>query len=893
MWGGDSGAPSNSNASDAPNTSRASNGSSTSDSFDGTDDADASDVSDASDDSDAPDVSGVTDAKEPDWSRVAILLRSSTRASLFADALRREGIPAELTGGGSLFEEPIVRDLRSVLRVIDNPRDDVALAATLRTPAFSFGNADLLRIRLAFPSARGFLDAVIGVAYGEEEIPETLAPPGEPERFGQPDEAWTDLVPAELRRRCRDALERVAQWREEEPWSELPALVARVADSLHLVPLGFASGEGSRQRACLERFLGLARAYESERGPSLHGFLGRIDLLDEADAVETVPATRGESRGVRILTVHKSKGLEFPVVVVPQLDWRVSTKDRLASRIRIDRDWVGLRWFDETTYTRRESVVRQLLEWRQEEALREEEARILYVAMTRAEEKLLLFGMHRGLPESKSLPEGVWDHERRHASTMLTWIVGALPWSEMHAVDPELLSALGLAPAETATLAGYHSRYGTGTAPLPAEEMDACPQRSSEYRLGDIRVSLVSKVVLAAALAETALAASTSASSGGGASTQTDAARVGADDHAGADVGRESVDAGTGTRGDVAAAPEPAIGQTYDMFAALADAASDHDPVPSLRKTPEPASAPVPALTPTSVPAPASIPSTAGVVLELEDDPATIEAIVERAARRRPIPPIARLTSLRGKYWVTEFKSETDVERADALREDATAFWIAAEGAPVSAADPEAVQFAPKSSDARETRANLGTLYHGWLARIPFADMTAEGVRPALAAEARTEGSTETLRDDEIESGLEAFFRSEWGTRLRAAGAQIEREIPFSLKWSVDELCHALPALRMEIDALDAWTAEEWAAELAHHWVLLQGRLDCVFPHGEGWVVLDWKTDRVTPTTIDARAEKYETQMRFYRDAVRRLWGGPVTSVLVFARTGDVRVTED
>ena len=311
---------------------------------------------------------------------------------------------------------------------------------------------------------------------------------------------------------------------------------------------------------------------------------------------------------------------------------------------------------------------------------------------------------------------------------------------------------------------------------------------------------------------------------------------------------------------------------------------------------------------------------------DLEDDAdATdadaIDAALARAARRRPIPPVARLTLLRGKYWVTEFKSETDFERMDALRDEATAFWLAADDP--TAGDPTADGTAasdgsasiPVATDSRAARASLGTLYHGWLARVPFASLSAEGIRAALDAEVRSSSGTETrrgaetrrddevprgeeiprdeetLRDEEIEAGLEAFFRSEWGARLQAAGERIEREVPFSLKWTVDELCHALPALRQEIEALDDWSEAEWAAELARHWALLQGRLDCVFPYEDGWVVLDWKTDRVNASTIDARAETYANQMRFYRDAVRKLWGGPVTSVLVFVRTGDVRVT--
>src|SRR5690606_7801489 len=99
-----------------------------------------------------------------DWSRVAVLLRARTHASYYVDALAREGIPAQIGDGGSLLDEPAVRDLVMLLRAVDNPRDDVTIAAMLRSPLFAIGDADLLRIRLGFPEARSYLDAVVGAA---------------------------------------------------------------------------------------------------------------------------------------------------------------------------------------------------------------------------------------------------------------------------------------------------------------------------------------------------------------------------------------------------------------------------------------------------------------------------------------------------------------------------------------------------------------------------------------------------------------------------------------------------------------------------------------------------------------------------------------------------------
>lgn len=807
-----------------------------------------------------------------DWSRVAILLRSATRATTYADALRREGIPAELGGSGSLFTEPIVRDLRSVLRAIDNPRDDVALTATLRVAAFGFGPADLLRIRLAFPGAGSFLDAVVGVAYAEHEpIPEALLPMGEEERLGSPDENWHDLVPPGLRARAREVLDRIVAWRSEEGWSELASFLARIADQIHLVPFAFAGGEGARDRACLERFLQLAHGYEAERGPSLHGFLARLDLLEEADAVATITGGRGAEPGVHILTIHRSKGLEFPVVVVPQLDWRVSTKDRLASRIRIDRDWVGLRWFDAESYTRRESVVRQLLEWRQEEALREEDARILYVAMTRAEERLLLFGMQRHLPAEEK-PDALWAYERRHASSMLSWIVGALPWSrfetlagtpleaangnECAEITPaplgSVLHGLGLLPAEVPTLAAYHARLGGDVSPLEEAEMAVSPPAGGEYGHNDLRVCRVSKIVLAAELAAE------------------EAARRAAESGSAAAMG--SAAPSTNESGGIPAAPgtpTPEVGETYDLFAPIE--------VQSVVR--------------------------AEAVPPAEE----VDWILSRVLTRLPHPPVARLGSLRGKYWVTEFKSVGDGDRHDALRAEAASFWpgvewngpAAALGAhidrgPATVDEARAAGVLATGNQDRALRAPTaevtGTLWHAWLARVPIEDLAPDRLAAALASGAIQDPAFAAGRSPTVEAGLRQVLASEWGARLRAAGPQVEREVPFSIRWRLEELRTHVPALDAEIAAQTAWSADAWSAALDRHWVLLQGRLDCVFPWEGGWVVLDWKTDRVDAAGVDARAARYASQMTLYRDAVARLWGRPVTSVLAFLACGELRV---
>ena len=185
------------------------------------------------------------------------------------------------------------------------------------------------------------------------------------------------------------------------------------------------SGGGAHPRACLEKLLDLARAYEIERGPSLRGFLNRLEALEQTGGIDSVPVA---AEGVRILTVHKSKGLEFPVVVVPQLDWKFNGKDRLASRIRIGPRYAGMRRFDPAAYARVDGLARQTLEYVQVREAREEEARILYVAMTRARERLIL--VTAGPVKREPIDDAVCRRTlSKRAWLAAPWVIQAFAWS--------------------------------------------------------------------------------------------------------------------------------------------------------------------------------------------------------------------------------------------------------------------------------------------------------------------------------------------------------------------------------------------------------------------------------------------------------------------------------
>lgn len=749
----------------------------------------------------------------PDWSRVAVLLRARTHAAYYVDALAREGIPAQVGDGGSLLDEPPVRDLVMLLRAIDNPRDDVTIAAILRSPLFSIGDADLLRIRLAFPDARSYLDAVVGTACLDpsealhEALP-FLLPPGAPRQWcGAPRPNALAIAPPELRLRLQLILLRLVNWRRRVEEQELGRFLQELIYDTDLQALVSGSGGGAHPRACLEKLLALARSFEAERGPSLRGFVARLDALQQAGGIDSVPLA---SEGVRILTVHKSKGLEFPVVVVPQLDWRFTGKDRLASRIRIGPHYVGLRRFDPEQYARVDGLARQTLEHEQVREAREEEARILYVGMTRARERLIL--VSAGSPPKRELIDDPFCRSTlaKRTASAAPWIAQVIPWGTSETPRRSLLTAMrvrGDAPQ--------------GRSP---DEM--------EFPALSAVVTIVPKECL------------------------------------------------TEDQRDSVMHPE------------------SRDPLMRSRS---------------NGPATRTLDSS----IQGESVPAPL---LERIAKIPPRPPLASIEGLRGKYWVTEFTHLGDEARLADLREEAAGWWIPtlfdapSADRPIvrlriedSLQAPAQLSFdysvgqtprvddgAPAGSISDESASQRGVRYHMVLSRLDLAGMAASPgeerriIERQLATLRREPWWGDASPDSEIEEGVMKFFESALGRDLidAARNDSVEREVPFSLKWSVAELVRHRPELLVPSSIDSRWTRAQWDDVLDRYWVLLQGRIDCLFRSRNHWILIDWKSDRVMPGKEPERAVEYRSQMDLYAEAVARLWGAPVRAFVVFLTTG-------
>jgi ATP-dependent exoDNAse (exonuclease V) beta subunit len=311
---------------------------------------------------------------------MVVLLRAFTHLDAYEDSLARAGLRPYVVGGRGYWSQQQVSDVCALLAVIANPLDDHALFGALASPACGAAPDTLWLLRAAAGKRRHVWPALERVA-GAEDV--ELA---EPERLAG--------IPTAERELLRTFCARVASLRERAPRLTLPALIdALVAETGYdLAVLSRPNGEA--RFANVRKMARLAAEFEAREGRDLRGFLDFLAARAENDA-EAQAATAAEGHdGVRIMTVHNAKGLEFEVVAVPDLSRRLLGGGRPPLLVlgREDEPRIGLR------LVRLGSPKVDLYDYgtlceEASEREAEEELRLFHVAVTRARERLVLSGV--------------------------------------------------------------------------------------------------------------------------------------------------------------------------------------------------------------------------------------------------------------------------------------------------------------------------------------------------------------------------------------------------------------------------------------------------------------------------------------------------------------------
>lgn len=307
-------------------------------------------------------------ARPADFSDFAVLCRNGDSMKPILEAFGERGIPYISSRRKSFLISREGRDLTALLRIIANPRDAIALATVMRSPLVALSDEALLRIRLLAHSLPGGLN-----------------------KLARDPAVMADFDPDDARKAAQFVVN-LKHWREVQPVIPLELLLVRA-----LTDCGFSWMPGTVPAQNVESFLRLTRNKSSDGG--LGEFLKEIESLRDAINPESDLADKDQGNTVQVLTAHAAKGLEFPVTIIAAMDKGAQRGPGPVSFTPLF--GLGVKWrspFPEADakYLDDSWQLRNAEDLRKREE--EEENRLLYVAMTRAEEHLVLSYSYKNNP---------------------------------------------------------------------------------------------------------------------------------------------------------------------------------------------------------------------------------------------------------------------------------------------------------------------------------------------------------------------------------------------------------------------------------------------------------------------------------------------------------------
>ena len=375
------------------------------------------------------------------YSDIVILLRSlSGWADSLVEVLNGNGIPAHTVSSTGYFSTVEVQTVLSMLRLLDNPRQDIPMAAVLRSPMAGLTDEELAVLRLEDGSVP-FHEAVLELAEGlyEEDGQKEISDSEADRKQGRnADEKTENHIEITAHRKLLKFYKKYKQLRQlvpDTPIHELIEIILRETGYGHYVA---AMPAGNRRTANLNMLLEKAAAYEKTSYKGLFHFVRYIDELQKYDVDFGEADMVGENEDVvRIMSIHKSKGLEFPIVIVSGMGKNFNKQDTRSKMVLHPELGIGLDYMDGKKRIKSPTIAKKAIAKQIDLENLGEELRVLYVALIRAKEKLILTGTLKDAPEkleffrqqanlSKAADRPLSYLTREGASGYLDWILPAV-----------------------------------------------------------------------------------------------------------------------------------------------------------------------------------------------------------------------------------------------------------------------------------------------------------------------------------------------------------------------------------------------------------------------------------------------------------------------------------
>ena len=315
---------------------------------------------------------------------IVILLRTTSGwDETFKKILEENAIPVFVTSKTGYFAATEVQTVLNFLRVLNNPLQEIPLFGVLKSVLFGFGDAQLATLRALDETGKRCLYDCVKLAAGEGESGEGSVGYG----------SGSNGADASLREKCCSFLSFLNRYREYAVYLPIHKLMEQFLEETGYLYTVSALPGGVQRRINVEMLLTRAESFEKTSYSGLFHFIRYMEQLEKYDIDYGETGASDENADVvRIMSIHKSKGLEFPVCFVSGLSKRFNRQDS-AAPVLMDMDLgLAIDWVDPTARIRHTTLKKNVLARKLNADSMGEELRVLYVALTRAEEKLILTG---------------------------------------------------------------------------------------------------------------------------------------------------------------------------------------------------------------------------------------------------------------------------------------------------------------------------------------------------------------------------------------------------------------------------------------------------------------------------------------------------------------------
>ena len=726
-----------------------------------------------------------------EWRDIVLLKRSiSGSASRMIDLLRREGIPAYAEEKSGYFSAMEVQFVLSLLQIIDNPEQDLPMAIVLQSPLIGMDANDLGRLRLSV---------------GENSLWSGLRPFVEASQNA----GWIRFV---------DSMD---TWRTMSRRQGITDLIWHIYDTLHVVEYVSAMPNGLVRRGNVLALYERAKQYESGNYRGLFRFLRFIESLQASGEDLSVAKTVSEADNVvRIMTIHKSKGLEFPVVFLMGTQKGFNKMDLNRSLLLHKEYGVGLKGYFPDLRVMYNSLpwifVRQALE----ENLKAEEERILYVALTRPKDKLYITGYMKGSINGST--------DRPATKKMGEWVAPVLQWGESAFTKEQILGCNSYLDWILRSLARHVAggmqlrQFAEVESPqFPDIPYKDCPVSFHVHDGNDYSVSQETPSVDVDMLEQVRAQLPVEAPP----------------------LDPVVIDRLTSVypyESSTERAGKISVSEIKRRFVELEELAKQMIE-PDYRTEQHNSNIEGESGTPDR--------SELLVVDSSKDLDSSVEGMLIGDSMLDSIPDSCTDD--------TEPTGEQGMENGAEKGKEKGAEDISEE-APVDLGPFDVALSSMNESTLIRSGARWGTLMHEVMQWLPLQPYTRPSLRQALDNLALQGYLTDEERKAISEKRIYDFFQSDLGQRLLTA-QRVERELPFSMLF---------PANRVYPEMLDG---ED---------LFLQGIIDTAFLEDGAWVLVDYKTDRLDE---EALVDRYRIQLMLYKEALERLTPYPVKEVYIYS----------